>query len=415
MPRHYSFMAISMCLLISLLAACGGIIGTTPEASSPVLEMLDKLPASAQDEPSGVNLVDYEAALAASGLEPISSEQAQNDAVLIDWFTAVSGTRSDLALLTRAAEYEAMQAAVGFTLFDIRREATFGQPPAPGVVLEGEFDSGKIEAALADRGFTAEQVAGVEVWCGPAGCDEGLNVNVENRQPANPFGGSMGRQEPLYVSDSLLMNSADVSRLAEMVEAYQGNESSLADNPDYRALAEASSSLGTVIQMRLMPPDDYWITLDATDILGERATEEAAAAVSDIFAEYGTLPEYSLWGIADIWDGEQQIAALLLVMESSDDAQAAAQEIDTRLSSSVLPLLNLTFAEAAAERGGALAPASIYESGDLAVVIAVVTYPQPAPPAEGEMAEPPGMVYRLLSDLWLRRHIDLFLARDFDI
>jgi hypothetical protein len=278
------------------------------------------------------------AALAARGLEPISAAQAHDDDLRSEWINAVSGTHSDTSLLTYGLDSEAMQAAVGFTIFDVRRETTFGQPPGPGVVLEGDFDAAHIEAALADRGFTAEQVAGLEVWCGPVGCDQGLDVNPEDRQPANPFGGRIGRQEPLFVSDTLLLNSADLSRLTEMLQAYQANGPGLADNPDFQALAEAASSLGAVIQMRLMPSDDYWLTVDAYDVLGEDAAEADIEQLSEDFAAFGRLPEYALWGIADIWDGEQQIAALLLVMQSRENAQAAAQELHTRLSTGVLPV-----------------------------------------------------------------------------
>src|SRR5690606_74600 len=138
---------------------------------------------------------------------------------------------------------------------DMDRSLVFGNPPSMGNILEGDFDPAQIAEAFAARDFTENDFNGVPVWCGAAGCENGLQTDLANRNPGNPFGGDLGRSEPLaIVSDSLLANSASDGLVETMIGTYQGEYNSLADADDYQALAQALADQGTIVQAQFLNP-----------------------------------------------------------------------------------------------------------------------------------------------------------------
>ena len=102
---------------------------------------------------------------------------------------------------------------VGFDFTDIDRAITFGTPPSNGTVLVGSFDPSAIGAAYAARGYTSSAAGEHALLCPEAGCDTGLALDLASIDPRIPFGGRLGRSEPLAVAPSDLLSSADAATI----------------------------------------------------------------------------------------------------------------------------------------------------------------------------------------------------------
>ena len=171
------------------------------------------------------------------------------------WMAALNGAASGSGRLLRylfdgGPEWPRM---VGFDFTDVRSELAFGQPPGDGIVLQGEFDPDRIGAALSARDFTSTDAGPFTLWCRSDGCDKGLEVDVAGRDPADPFGGELGRRQPLAVSEGTLLSSAAIDTVDAMLAATVDAGPSLADDGSYAAVAEAMAAEGTLIQATLVP------------------------------------------------------------------------------------------------------------------------------------------------------------------
>ena len=62
--------------------------------------------------------------------------------------------------------------------------------------------------------------------------------------PGNPFGGHLGRSEPIFVGDGVLLNSPIDTLVDAMVAAYQDSAPSLADTPEFRQFLEREFPVG---------------------------------------------------------------------------------------------------------------------------------------------------------------------------
>ena len=124
---------------------------------------------------------------------------------------------------------------VGFDFTDIDRAITFGTPPSNGTVLVGSFDPSAIGAAYAARGYTSSAAGEHALLCPEAGCDTGLALDLKSIDPRIPFGGRLGRSEPLAVAPSDLLSSADAATIDEMLAAADGSTASVADLDAFRA------------------------------------------------------------------------------------------------------------------------------------------------------------------------------------
>ena len=66
----------------------------------------------------------------------------------------------------------------------------------------------------------------------PGGLRRGNEVHVENRDPQNPFGGNLGRAEPLAVAATELDSSADMDTVRGLLDTASGTAPSLMDDPN---------------------------------------------------------------------------------------------------------------------------------------------------------------------------------------
>ncbi len=184
-------------LIVGLLIAVSwGVLGAeqAANATSPLLEMLARVPSGAVSTDSGWALVryaDYEVLFAAEGATAFrelgDAELLLNTlplgAMLSRFVTGPEALNHLFAGTGRMADL------VGFEwLVDVDRSLEFGDPPDLGVLLGGAFAEEAIGTALQDRGFEYVEVQGIPVWH-RFGDHE---ISLADRDPADPFGGHLG-------------------------------------------------------------------------------------------------------------------------------------------------------------------------------------------------------------------------------
>lgn len=267
---------------------------------------------------------------------------------------------------------------MGLDYFDIDRALEFGLPPENGFIYAGDFDLEAVAQAHLARDYTETDLGGISLWCGPVGCENGMQQDLQNRDVANIFGGDLGRQFPFLVLPQYLAASVGLPTITGMADAYQGEALSLLNAPAYRAGAEAlAQSDGQLVQTQFYPADEF-----GTILLGRPGpiTDQMMA----LWEGYGALPVYELLVLADFQQGEDQVAMVGLVYTSEEEARTGAEELSQRIVS--LPFLrgdqeapDKPMLTSDAIKGRMGEPAVYYsEAADRWVAIASALYPLPS-------------------------------------
>jgi hypothetical protein len=198
-----------------------------------------------------------------------------------------------------------------------------------------------------------------------------------------------------------LANARYWATIEAVIAAAQDEQDSLADNPNYRALAEAVSAPdGLLLQALFFSPVD--LGLIPGDPLGEQDPTET----------YGPLMPYTLAVLADRQEGNDQVHLVGLVYADVSQAQAAADEVAARLSTMSLPQQP---DELLVERFDAQVTASVYESEStgFAVAIVEVGYALPAERFDPEtgMFITGGLMYRAWANAIMQRAFFLLVIK----
>ena len=248
------------------------------------------------------------------------------------WMAALNGANSGSgrllsSLLRGAAEWPRI---VGFDFTDVRSELAFGQPPGDGVVLQGQFDPERIGAALSTRDFTSNDAGPFTLWCGSDGCDKGMELDVAGRDPDDPFGGELGRRQPLAVAEGTIISSAAIDTVDAMLATNLDGEPSLADDGSYAAVAAAIAGEGRLVQAMFVPGTHPLFYLPV--ILDERTSpDEIQERLDELGADFEPIPPTSLLGIGDAVTDAEQVVTLALAYPTLAEAQAAADVLPRRL------------------------------------------------------------------------------------
>lgn len=319
--------------------------------------MPGSLPASAQDAPNGlttalgsvpdtldvrqqlVSWIDYAALVASregaahpASIEALLAQLDAKDPAARLWVAALNGASSGSGRLLRHlyAEGAGWPRMVGFEFMDVRSELAFGQPPGDGIVLQGEFDPDRIGAALSARDFTSTDAGPFTLWCRSDGCDKGLEQDLAGRDPADPFGGDLGRRQPLAVSEDTLLSSAAIDTVDAMIDATLDVGPSLADDGSFVAVAEALAGEGTLLQASLVPGTE--LMFDPIVLFDENATPDVIRErLEELAADFEPIPPASLLGIGDAATDSEQVVTVALAYPTLADAQAAADALPGRL------------------------------------------------------------------------------------
>lgn len=395
--RVYCFIVV--CLMLCLPAAA------QDDSNTPLLDMLKLVPDTEQTR-AGIPLVsyaDYRAIETGRDIDtpPTKADFANQTDKSGLWMSAANGVMSGMRLDYFMQYLEGMEKLVGFSWFDVDQALVFGQPPSTGNILVGNFDSEAIAKAFEARDYTTENQDDVVILCGPDGCDQGLQQNLVDNNPANPFGGQFGRKEPLALLPNTVLNSPNYDVMSAMIETQTGDQPSLADDPNVKTAANLIAYKGMLRQTQ------FFNGVDVGDY--------SAMAAPEGEEQPELLPAYSLAFFADTYaDGLEQRALVGLVYDDEESANAAVALMVDRLQMAESMAVKQPFMQLIEDRGGNIAGATVEADAETGKFVALLDIRYPAAANEkGDRGYPASsLVFKLLIDSIYRRDA-VWLAADF--
>lgn len=398
-----------ICLLFLFCIICIPS-ATAQDDTSPILELLSAVPDTLEARDSIVSFVDYRAMVEAragaktpeSWDEFMNAETEEMDLYSAALFGIISGPDFLQFLFTEGGAWEE---TVGFNFFDIEQGLLFGNPPQLGNVLVGSFDVNTIIDAFARQGFTAETFNDYMMLCGEIGCDDGALTDFDNINRSNPFGGDLGRQEPILVSESLLLNSPEVTIAKLMEEAVTDEIVSLADNPTYIAATNSINPDNILIQAQFV-----YFTLIVPDVAMNILTGNAAE-IEEKMEAFAGLPQYEVVMFADTATETEQVVYVSLVYNTLEAAELATEVIPTRLAEMESTVRQVDFQTLFDERGVTDIIATAVTDEATGRALAILEFHAPIAPQE---ADPEAVFGRVSSSILYRLFIDMLYARDTD-
>jgi hypothetical protein len=399
MKRLGSMMLALMLLAMGAMPAVAQDGGSGPEQPTPLLAMLAMVPDNDLVQGKGwatVRYADFQALYMAEGIEDMRVNQG-TQALLSNVPLPMMLAR--LMAAPQALQYvfskaDQMPQVVGFEwIASVDRTLEYGTPPQSPLIVGGTFDASAISTALSARGFEETDVSGVPVW---SRFDDGA-VNIKDADPADPFGGHLGMAARIALLPGYLANSSYMDATKGIIAAVQGDQPSLADNPDYHALAEAiTAPEGLLLQAM------FFDVTDLGFLPGNPATT-AEQGAEDPTANYGPLMPYSLVVLADRQEGQDQVHLIGLVYPNADVAGSAAEEVARRIEAFTLPQKTDTLVD----QYGAQVSSRVYTSDTtrLAVAVVEVRYPLPADRIDAATGRfiTGGLMYRTWSQAIMQR------------
>lgn len=374
-------------LLVTFMINLGSVRGQEIETDTPpLLSMLALLPTTLPDPVEGdlvtVRFADYRTLYEVEGVEVL---WLTTDYEAL-WDTVLPETLGRLAAFPVTMDAGSViswgtRGQVGFEwLTQVERSLGFFAPPYSGLVIEGSFDGNEVAVALEAREFEQTAVNDVVVW---HHYEDGAH-NISERQPSDPFGGHMGAAARIALLPGYLANAPYWDQINDIISTAQGAQPSLADNPDYRALADAITA-----------PEGFLIQAIFFNVEPTYLLEGLLGGEHDPTIDYGPLAPYALGVLADRQEGSDQVHLIGLVYPDAASAQQAAEEVAQRISVFVPPYADGT----AAEQLGAQLSTRVFESDSTGNAVALIEarYPLPEPqidPETGDFA-PGGLLYRM--------------------
>ena len=307
-----------------------------------------------------------------------------------------------------------MANVVGFDFFSIEQELNYGRPPQQTLQLSGQFDLIKVRIALGFQGYTQQDQSGVEVWCGLDGCDSGAKQNLKNRNPANPFGGDLGRKWPLIVQANSLIGSPSLDNIQSVATVKSGSPS-LADAPEYRAAVDALTQNGVLMQAYFWD-GDLLATMSSLDpMLISLKPEVRKRLFADMLKDYEALPMYKLLAFGDMANDTEMVGEAALVYSNEADADKAAGIIPKRIANYSSLVTQRPLADILADRGVIEPKAQVIASNGQYVVLISFAAPKTSDAdileitsaEEGGRVDiiPPGSMYQFLVGAVLQRDL----------
>lgn len=218
--------------------------------------------------------------------------------------------------------------STGFEIEVIERTLMFGSLPSVGTILQGDFEHEAIITAYTAASHELQTQSDLALLCSVNGCDDGFTTNLDARNQANPFGGALGRIEPILLLDQLILNSPDIEIVDMMIQAVDESIPSLADASEYQAVVEVAVDYGVMRQAALFSPESSLITLESLENFPIPADE-----IDALKEQVNLLPPYQLAMIADTAniDDEVQSGMMLLVYDDESEATDALEAIQANL------------------------------------------------------------------------------------
>jgi hypothetical protein len=385
-------------LAVTLIAGIAPVAAQDAALDNPLLEMLALVPNIPPSRES-LSYVNYRALFqsrpgaplltSAEDFDRIMAERSDQRALLTSTFQGISaGPYWYSSTYPYADEMPEM---VGFHLFDIEQAIEFQNNIA--VILKGNFENAAVTAALLRRGYTQSDLEGLTLLCPEGDCENGWLADRQQPNHANPFGGSLGRNEVVLLGDGWIASSRDI----DIVTSIALIRSKLADAADYRAAAEAISAEGTVVQVKFVHPSDHAVweysLLDPRAILRDR--QAAVAAAREIFVP---IHSYYLLALAHTTTESEDRGIAALVYLRQDSAEYTAPILLERLNTFREFGSNRIWSEALAAYGVTATDAEIFPASTNRTVAMVIFHgvPPSSDVPSTMIAETQGRALRLL-------------------
>ncbi len=321
------------------------------------------------------------------------------------WHVFMNTSTSQLS--TFFAQDGDMPNAIGIDFFSIDRELYYGILNQKTLQLEGRFDLDGVRKALTARGYKLSD-SGVELWCSPSGCDSGHQVNLADQNPANPFGGNLGRQQSVLMENGLLLSSPSTAMMDDHIAVAEGSLQSLADEPDYRAVVTALSQRGTILQA-YFGDGDVLPALSQLETLTPlpQTPEQTRTLLQSLLPDYETLPPYELVVFADTVTDTEQAAQVVLVYSDATSVKQAVDIIPKRIASFQSLVDGRPWTDILKNRGVETVKAEVSKDAETGKYLAVFTLATPKATPEQILAltpnnpnpptvTAPGLVFGLL-------------------
>lgn len=356
----------------------------------PLLSMLKSVPNSSDLLRSIpiASYVDYRAVEDARGIDRLTLEVVQANRFSFQlWRAAAKGIISGPDFIQSLfMNPEDVSKVMGFSFLDVDRGLVFGTPPQTGLILQGDFDLARLEAAYEAREFTQAEIKGVPVWCSPNGCDEdeGMRISFADRQLEDWFGGNLGRREPrALLPNGFVFNSPSLILLEAMIDTQQGNLRSFAELPSILAAAEVMVEEGVLRQAQFYNGLDLGLLDLGFGSQTDSTVTEALDKLRERMEAVGGLPAYGLLALADKWTADEetktQTALILLVYNSRESAEKAAEVYPTLYENAFSLRESQPFATLISQRGGVLNTPYVYESESTGWFVTVIEIDYPMP------------------------------------
>jgi len=379
-----------------------------------LFELLNAVPDQPEIRQSLITFIDYENLFEARDGTPmlpsLSALEILPEQVGSVYMAALNGINSGPEFVQMAPVFgDEWVDTVGFDFVDIDRAITFGDPPAVHDILFGEFDVEAIETAFTNREYTSKPIGNMSLWCFDVACEDGNRVSVENRNPTNPFGGNLGREQPILVSDTVIASATADVGLILIEDAIGDRVDSLADNAMFASAVNVIPPENLVIQGMFVPTQ--YVTYDAATYV----FDGDADAIEALLIESDRMAQYQMVMLADTATEDEQVAYVVLVYRDEDSANIATEVVLERLDTMDSMVAESSLQEIFDARGVTDITAEVIVDEDNALSLAVFEFR--APKASNEEDEdtrrllPSSMLYRVFVQMVYNRDTAWLIAR----
>ena len=299
---------------------------------------------------------------------------------------------------TQVLRYKDTRATTGIDLFAIEQIATFGAPPQNAALLRGKFDVDLINSALLASKFKRDTLNGDPLWCNPGGCDLGSRVNLQERTDYNPFGGYIGRKQPIVLTNDGTLFSSPNFALVQRI-ATPDPAQALANAPEFRALDAMLKARGTLLQALFVRDAT---TFSSTPVNFNYTTATATSGALK------PLPAYRGAVLAHVVNSADVYTLIGLVFDRETDARVAGDAVLQRMNAYRSVVNSRTLRDAIKDRNGTLAPYELVNdapTGKTLLVIPIRSVIESDQPDSNGYFTPSGVLFRMLVEMYYQRDL----------
>lgn len=247
-------------------------------------------------------------------------------------------------ILTARGDEPIWEETYGFRLMDVDQVLAVGQAPDYVLIMRGDFDEAKLQAAWVQSGYQAIRVEDVTMWSLFPG--DAVDLSAPASRP------SLGNlNNVVLLEDGTLIATSRLSRLEETVRVMREGAPSLGQNPDVAALlapGAGSESLLTAVIVKgsLLATDPSTPTVLASPPATGTANPLSGSPEPPL-PVLQEMPPVTLMlaGLHPPDAGAMPVFALVLSFAGAEDATTAMVRVDRTLREDLSPVTHRAYTE----------------------------------------------------------------------